>query len=94
MARFVAFGGAVLIAGGLAVGSISCAGVAMAKPTCSGSIDPGSAHQPFPTDKGPSNSAFCEDADDTSKTGMAEIGQAGSFTIASPAIVDAPQKTT
>lgn len=94
MAGLVALGGAVLIAGGLAVGAISSAGVAMAKPTCSGSIDPGSAHQAFPTDKGPANLAFCEDADDASKTGMAEISQAGSLTIASPAIVAAPQRTT
>jgi hypothetical protein len=82
MVRIVSLAKTLLVAGALAVSSLGFAGVATAEPACSGSVPSGSAHQPFPSGRGPSSSANCEDALDSSKTSMTDIAAAGSYKAA------------
>jgi hypothetical protein len=92
MVRIVSFASTLLVAGGLAVSSLGLAGVAVAAPTCSGSVPTPSSHTPFKN--GPASSANCEDADDTGKSSMVKIASAGSYSGGNSTLTAAPQKTT
>jgi hypothetical protein len=94
MVRIVSLANTLLVAGALAVSSLGFAGVATAEPVCSGSVPNGSAHKPFPSGRGPSSSANCEDALDSSKTSMTDIAAAGSYKVGSAVFTYAPQGTS
>jgi hypothetical protein len=79
MVRMVSYANTLLVAGGLAVGSLSFANLAAADPACSGGVPSASSHQLFPSGRGPTGSASCADALDTSDTSMADIADAGSW---------------
>lgn len=92
MVRIVSFTGTLLVAGGLAVGSIGFAGVAAAKPICNGAVPAASSHKAFAN--GPASTADCEDADDTGTSSMVKIATAGSYAEGNAAFTASPQKTT
>ena len=74
----VTFANTLLVTGGLVVSLLGFAGSAAAEPACGGSIPEGSEHQLFPSGRGPSGSAACADALDSSDTSMTDIADAGS----------------
>jgi hypothetical protein len=100
MVRIVSFANTLIVTGALAASSLGFAGVAAAEPACGGSIPNAKSHQPFPSGRGPTGSANCEDALDTSDTSMTDIASlgaypsGGSYPNGSSAFKDSPQPTT
>jgi hypothetical protein len=71
-----------LALGGLVASSIGFAGVAVAEPSCDGSVPSASSHGVFPESfSGPwsTGTASCMESDDASDTSMADIGTIGTW---------------
>jgi hypothetical protein len=100
MFRIVSFANTLIVTGALTASSLGFAGVAAAEPACGGSVPSGKSHHIFPTGRGPTGSANCEDALDTSDTSMTDIASAGaypsggSYPNGTAAFKDSPQPTT
>lgn len=92
MVRIVSSAGALVVAGGMAVGSLGFAGFAAAAPTCTGSVPAPTSHKTFAN--GPASATVCADAEDTGTSSMAKIAGAGSYSNGSSTFTATPQKTT